>query len=230
MAKTKQKPKLTAIPAYKGKTKSRAATRKVADCAGATSDVAPDLSHIAEQLRPLAVPVGYLQFDPANAMTHPEANIDAIKGSLEVYGQRKPVVVNRRTHIVEAGNGTLKAALSLNWSHIAAVFVDDDPAKAAGFAITDNRSAQLAEWDKDALDKLMRDMDTGNDERLDAMMASLAADVGIVEQEASDGGQQPARQQGESFQVIVECETAESQSELHERLKGEGYKCKALQT
>jgi len=37
-----------------------------------------------------------------------------------VYGQRKPVVVNRRTGIIEAGNGTLEAAVSLGWSHLAA--------------------------------------------------------------------------------------------------------------
>lgn len=48
-------------------------------------------------------------------------------------------MVNRRTGLVEAGNGTLQAALSLGWTHVAALYVDDDPTAAAGFSIADNR-------------------------------------------------------------------------------------------
>src|SRR6516164_2699654 len=76
----------------------------------------PDRSHIVEQLRPLAVPCSDLILDPANARRHPDPNVEAIKASLRVYGQRKPVVVNRRTGTIEAGNGTLQAALALGWS------------------------------------------------------------------------------------------------------------------
>ena len=154
--------------------------------AGAAADRPPDLAHIAEQLRALAVPVGELNFDPANARVHDDKNLDAIRGSLAVYGQVKPVVVRRDTHTVVAGNGTLQAALSLGWTHIAAVYVAMDAATAAGFSIADNRSAELASWDKDALDTLLREANTGNDERLDAMLAELAADVGLVPADDAD--------------------------------------------
>jgi hypothetical protein len=99
----------------------------------------PDHSHIAESLRPLAAACADLVLDPANARKHPEDNLEAIKGSLAVYGQRKPIVVNRRTGAVEAGNGTLEAARAMGWTHVAAVYVDDDPMTAAGFSIADNR-------------------------------------------------------------------------------------------
>lgn len=194
--------------------------------------VALDLGHIAEGLRPLAVPVGGLQFDPANARTHPEENLEGIRGSLAVYGQRKPLVVNRRTGAVEAGNGALRAALSLGWTHLAAVFVDDDPATAAGFAIADNRSAELAGWDKDALDKLLREVNTANDERLDKMLADLAAAEKVVPPEEGGGRAVPAAadetQPGERFAVLVECATEQEQAALLERLAGEGLTCKSL--
>src|SRR4051812_25253605 len=99
---------------------------------------APDLSHIAEGLRGLAVPCDSLVPDPANARKHPKNNLDGIRASLKVYGQRKPIVVKRRNGVVEAGNGTLEAGRSLGWRHIAVVYVDDDPATAAGFAVSDN--------------------------------------------------------------------------------------------
>lgn len=139
----------------------------------------PGLSYIAEQLRPLAVPIADLVPDPANARKHGDANMSAIKGSLRVYGQRKPVVVNKRNNVVEAGNGTLQAAIALKWTHVAAVFVDDDPSTAAGYAISDNRTAELAEWDEGALGQLLQELDT-NDAELQSMMAGLAEDVGII--------------------------------------------------
>jgi hypothetical protein len=70
----------------------------------------PDLSRIAEALRPLAAPCDGPVLDPANARRRPGPNLEAIEGSPAVYGQRKPIVINRRTRTVIAGNGTLEAA------------------------------------------------------------------------------------------------------------------------
>lgn len=140
----------------------------------AEAPAGPSLAHIAEQLRPLAVPCESVQFDPHNARLHPEDNLESIRGSVTVYGQRRPIVVNRRTGRVEAGNGLLQAMLSLGHSHIAAVFVDEDQAAANGYALADNRASDLAGWDKAKLDALLRDVNTGNDDRLDAMLADLA--------------------------------------------------------
>lgn len=140
---------------------------------------APNLDHIAEQLRPLAVAIEDLTPDPANARKHGADNLTAIKASLRVYGQRKPVVVNKRNGVVEAGNGTLAAAIALKWTHVAAVYVDDDPSTAAGFAIADNRSAELADWDGEALDKLIREIETG-DEDLQALLSQLAEEQKLI--------------------------------------------------
>lgn len=115
-----------------------------------------DLSHIAESLRPLAVPVESLTLDPANARHHPEPNLEAIKGSLALYGQLKPIVVRKDTGVVVAGNGTLEAARALGWTHVAAVVEHMSAVEAAGFAITDNRTAELAEWNFEELSHQLR--------------------------------------------------------------------------
>jgi ParB-like chromosome segregation protein Spo0J len=114
---------------------------------------------IAEPLRSLAVPIADLNLDPANARTHGEKNLAAIRASLAQFGQRKPIVVQRAGMIVRAGNGTVTAAKALGWTHIAAVVLDDDNATAAQFAIADNRTAELAEWDPDALALQLQAMD-----------------------------------------------------------------------
>lgn len=115
----------------------------------------PDLSHITEDLRALATPIDALHEDPANANIHGERSLRSIMGSFARYGQRKPFVVNKNGNIVQAGNGGLEAARRLGWTHVAAVFVEDDPLTHTGFAIADNRTAQLSHWDEDALVQLL---------------------------------------------------------------------------
>lgn len=92
-----------------------------------------------------------LVLDPANARKHDDKNLKAIAGSLEQFGQRKPIVVWGKT--VVAGNGTLVAAKRLGWAEIQVVYVPEswtaDRVKA--YALADNRSAELAEWDEQVL-------------------------------------------------------------------------------
>lgn len=116
-------------------------------------------SNIAEPLRKLAIAIEELHPDPANARKHNQKNLDAIKASLHAYGQRKPIVVQRQGMIVRAGNGTLEAAKALGWTHLAAVVIDEDNATASQFAIADNRTGELAEWDTETLATLLDGMD-----------------------------------------------------------------------
>ncbi len=112
-------------------------------------------AYIAEQLQHLALPIDTLSPDPANARKHSQRNLDAIKASLQRWGQRAPVVVQKQGMIVRAGNGRLEAAKALGWSHLAAVVVDDSSIEAVAFAIADNRTAELAEWDQEVLAQLL---------------------------------------------------------------------------
>lgn len=137
-------------------------------------------SYIADGLRHLAVPLDTLTPDAANARRHGPRNMEAIKASLARWGQRQPIVVQRKGMVVRAGNGRLEAAKALGWTHIAAVVVDDDSADAVAFAIADNRTAELAEWDTETLATLLDTLptevkvDTGFTEAdLDAMLAEL---------------------------------------------------------
>jgi DNA modification methylase len=120
---------------------------------------------IAEPLQALAVPVENLAADPDNAR---RGDVAAVRRSLTVFGQRKPVVAKRigtdeqgrPTGIVEAGNTTFAAACDLGWTHIAAVFIDDDPTTARAFALADNRTGELATWDEGQLVESLLGLET----------------------------------------------------------------------
>jgi ParB-like chromosome segregation protein Spo0J len=92
--------------------------------------------------------------DPANARKHSARNIEAIKASLTRFGQQKPIVVDGK-NVVRAGNGTLEAAKALEWESIEIVRSDLEPTEMTAFAIADNRTAELAEWDYEVLGQVL---------------------------------------------------------------------------
>ena len=114
---------------------------------------------IAPALKSLAVPIASLNLDPANVRVHNKRNIESIKSSLVKFGQRKPIVVQKKGMKVRAGNGTLLAARELGWTEIAAVVLDDDDLTATAYGIADNRTAELAEWDESGLVKLLQELE-----------------------------------------------------------------------
>lgn len=106
------------------------------------------------------VPVVDLALDPANVRKHGPRNLDAIKASLLRFGQQKPIVVDG-DGVVVAGNGTLAAARDMGWRDIYVVRTDLVGADAVAFAIADNRTAELAEWDEEALARQMAEVQHG---------------------------------------------------------------------
>ncbi|MBK9129959.1 MAG: DNA modification methylase, partial [Phycisphaerales bacterium] len=98
-----------------------------------------------------------LQVDPHNARCHDDANLEAIRASLERFGQQKPIVVTADGRVV-AGNGTLEAARALGWATIDVVVTDLDGLAAKAYAIADNRSSEMGEWDQDALDATLAEL------------------------------------------------------------------------
>jgi site-specific DNA-methyltransferase (adenine-specific) len=100
--------------------------------------------------------------DPRNARTHDDKNVKAIAASLNKFGQRKPIVITT-DRVVLAGNGTVQAAKSLGWDAIDVVVApaDWDEATAKAFALADNRSAELAEWDTSVLASQLVELNTG---------------------------------------------------------------------
>lgn len=96
------------------------------------------------------VPIDSVSLDPANVRRHGERNLATIKASLSRFGQQKPIVVDA-DGIVRAGNGTWTAAKALGWKEITVVRTALKGAEATAYAIADNRTAELAEWDDDAL-------------------------------------------------------------------------------
>lgn len=103
------------------------------------------------------ISVADLSLDPSNVRKHSRRNLDAIKASLRKFGQQKPIVVDAKG-IVLAGNGTLTAAKELGWTEIQIVRTELEGVEATAFAIADNRTAELAEWEEDKLAQVLQSL------------------------------------------------------------------------
>jgi len=106
------------------------------------------MSEIAKDLKPLIQPMSKLK--PAKHNPR-KGDVESIKKSYERFGQRKPIVADRKTGEIIAGNHQYLAAKELGWSEMAVVFVDDDPETAIAYGVADNRIGQLGEWDIEEL-------------------------------------------------------------------------------
>ncbi len=189
-----------------------------------------DLSHIAVPLRVLAVPIATLNLDPSNARKHDERNLAAIKGSLARFGQRLPLVVQKQGLIVRAGNGRLLAAKELGWTHVAAVVVDESEVEATAFAIADNRSSELGEWNDEALARLLQSLPedifefTGfNEDDLGELLDKLAPEE-VIEDEVPEPPEDPITRPGDLW-ILGEhrllCGDSTEAAEVDQVMRGE---------
>ena len=166
-----------------------------------------------------------LKFDPKNARNHDEKNIQAIMSSLELVGQRKPIVIY--SDMVVAGNGTLEAARRLGWSEI---WVNDDPFKslkhAKAYGVTDNRTAELAAWHTENLGEIIEDLKIDFD--LDVLgfkehELDLILSGGFVPDLPDENGNVSEKK----ITLTVTLDDLDQQQELFDELKERGFKVKA---
>lgn len=95
-------------------------------------------------------------------------NVPVIAESLAVTGQYRRAVANRgtltgRPREVLAGNHTRLAAELLSWTHVGIEWVDVDEATARRIVLIDNRSNDVAGYDPDELEAILKEAQAEGD-------------------------------------------------------------------
>jgi len=146
-----------------------------------------------------------LKADPSNVRLHDSRNVEAVKASLQQFGQQKPIVIGKNGTVV-AGNATLEAARQLGWSKIAVVRSELEGRNATAYAIADNRTAELAEWSDDlseVLASLQADdsidhLTTGfTDAEIDELVAEATEPVEVVEDDVPEAPEKAVTKPGD---------------------------------
>ena len=162
-----------------------------------------------------------LTFDPNNVRKHSKKNLNAIIGSLQKFGQVKPIVV--QNNVVVAGNGTLEAAIALNWKDIEIIELPSNWSvdKVKAYAIADNRTAELAEWDINLLSQELLDLENKNWDLMDLGFSKIELDK---DKEINTNSQIIK----ERYEVVIECDNENNQMSLLLRFVNEGLKVRAI--
>lgn len=99
----------------------------------------------------------------------PQAAVDAVAKSIAAFGFRQPIVVDG-DGVILAGHTRYKAAQQLGLTEVPVVWQTDiTPIQARGYRIADNKTAEIAAWDRDALDAEIKDFSGQADADLDAL-------------------------------------------------------------
>jgi hypothetical protein len=117
-----------------------------------------------------------------------KGNVQAIAESLKENKQYRPIVVQKGTHKILAGNHTYLAAKKLGWAKISVVMVDVNDDEAKKIVLADNRTNDLAEYDASILNELLQSLATptigtgysDSDLELLSSVAETAATEGAV--------------------------------------------------
>ncbi len=221
------------------------------------ASTSPDLSGIAPALRPLAIPLADCLPDPENARIHDDASIAAVMASLREFQQQKPIVVQASTRIIRAGNGTWEAARRLGWTHIAANVAELTDDQARAFALFDNRTAELSDWNAAEVEKLLAEIPLG-DELLASLGQDLLQELNDLADDAAARLEQPPAEDDSitltaverdprepssddpprstgpvepaerKYRVLIECRDEMHQQEVLNALDQQGLKCRSL--
>lgn len=76
--------------------------------------------------------------------------VEATAKSIEAFGFRQPIVVDRAGVII-VGHTRLKAAQQLKLAKVPVHVAELSPAEAMAYRIADNKTGELAEWDEELL-------------------------------------------------------------------------------
>ena len=168
------------------------------------------------------IPIDDLTLDANNAREHNQKNLDAIANSLQMFGQRKPLVITKQL-VVVAGNGTLEAAKQIGWKGLSCVTVPDDwdTDTIKAYALADNRTAELASWNSEILLGQLRELNTND---------WSVTDLGFkgFDLKTRDEIDTDLKEIGERFEVVIECSDENEQTALLLRLSQEGLRVRAI--
>ena len=172
-----------------------------------------------------------LRPNPRNWRTHPTAQQDALRGMLAEIGYAGALLARETDDgELELIDGHLRAETTPD-AIVPVLVLDVSAEEAAKLLATYDPLSQLAETNVEVLEDLLRDVATESEAvqaMLDDLIAASRAEDPIEDAAADPPASVADRPIPELFQIVVECDSEESQRALYERLVSENYKCRLL--
>jgi hypothetical protein len=97
---------------------------------------------------------------PKNSREHSQDNLEAIKRSLQKFGQVTPLVVGRMNFILK-GCGTWQAMREINMQDVKILRVKLTPEQELAYALADNKTGDLSEFNFQGVADILKELQAG---------------------------------------------------------------------
>ena len=157
-----------------------------------------------------------------NARKHQEADLSTIKASITEFGMSDPIGVWGKDNTIVEGHGRYLACKELGIDNVPVIHLDhltDEQRRA--YALAHNKTAEVSEWDIDLLGEELEDI-------FNIDMSDFGFDLSEDEPTAPTERKDLSDKVGETYEVIIECDSEEQQAEIYERVRKEGLSCRVL--
>ena len=89
-----------------------------------------------------------------------ESAVDAVAASIEEFGFKVPIIIDK-DNVIVAGHTRLKAALKIGLEKVPCIKADDlTPEQLKAFRLADNKVGELATWDFAKLEEELTELDS----------------------------------------------------------------------
>src|SRR5262249_19375129 len=171
---------------------------------------------------------------PLNPRTHPEAQMDALTGSMEQFGDVRSLLAYRSPKNwpgkIVLIDGHARQSLDPNRPVYVELLKDLTDEEAEALLLTIDPLAQLAGYDEERLASL-RETARADNETLQSLWEALDANQTAVQNSLDKARkQEPVNTPAPTFRILIECDSERSQVALWRRLKRDGIVCKMLPT
>ena len=151
-----------------------------------------------------------------------DAAVDAVAKSIEEFGFKVPIVIDKDGVIV-AGHTRLKAAKQLHIDEVPCIIADDlSDEELKAFRLADNKVSELAEWDFAKLDAELTDIDFD--------MSDFGFDFNTIDEENNkfDDADTEYHDINDKTIIAIEFDTEQELETAFQKLNDEGYNCQIL--
>ena len=154
-----------------------------------------------------------------NNPRHNESAVDAVVASIQNFGFKVPIVIDK-DNVIIAGHTRLKAAEKLGLETVPCIVADDlTEEQVKAFRVADNKTAELAEWDFDKLQAELEELESLEFDMEQFGFQDLDSEEQTERNDISDKIK-------EQFEIIIECQNESEMEILFERFTEEGLKCR----
>lgn len=151
-----------------------------------------------------------------------DAAVDAVAKSIEEFGFKVPIVIDKDGVIV-AGHTRLKAAKQLHIDEVPCIIADDlSDEELKAFRLADNKVSELVEWDFDKLDAELKNIDFD--------MSDFGFDFNTIDEENDkfDDADTEYHDINDKTIIAIEFDTEQELESAFQKLNDEGYNCQIL--